>query len=271
MDGIGAVVEVALGTASHDVIPNPLGREHRLRQIVEAEVGVQRLGNIQVFKHLDCADAKPLLHIGCGRVLDQREDAVAHRVFALIDKEAVLYDNAPLLAGEQVGHAPLFAPAFDVVELLAVAGAFGAVVQPGKDRVLLFERAVHARVSFVGFLEALCGFVGIPPIVLRERLDLLVGHPLLVDEPLQRIAGPAIHRVDFAAEGARKDLEQVNVAGRNDLFPLWLALRLAALLVEFPVTHARHTIARAHDVDALERRNDGALNVQLRRRHEEVV
>ena len=271
MDGIGAVVEVALGTASHDVIPNPLGREHRLRQIVEAEVGVQRLGNIQVFKHLDCADAKPLLHIGCGRVLDQREDAVAHRVFALIDKEAVLYDYAPLLAGEQVGHAPLFAPAFDVVELLAVAGAFGAVVQPGKDRVLLFERAVHARVSFVGLLEALCGFVGIPPIVLRERLDLLVCHPLLIDEPLQRIAGPAVHRVDFAAEGARKDLEQVNIAGCNDLFPLGLALRLAALLVEFPVTHARHTIARAHDVDALERRNDGALNVQLRRRHEEVV
>ena len=251
MDGIGAVVEVALGAAGHDVIPNPLGREHRLRQIVEAEVGVQRLGDIQVFQHLDCADAKPLLHIGGGCVFDQRKDAIAHRVLALIDKEAVLYDNAPLFAGEQVGHAPLLAPALDVVELLAVAGSFWAVVQPGKDRVLLFERAIHAGVRFVGFLEALGGFVGIPPIVLRERLDLLVGHPLLIDEPLQRIAGPAIHRVDFAAEGAWKDLEHVNVAGCNDLFPLGLALRLAYLRVQLAVTHARHPVARTHDVDAL--------------------
>ena len=42
VDGVWAVVEVALGAAGHNVVSNPLGREHRLRQIVEAEVGVQR-------------------------------------------------------------------------------------------------------------------------------------------------------------------------------------------------------------------------------------
>ena len=160
-------------------------------------------------------------------------------------------------------HAPLLAPPLDVVELLAEGLPLGAVVQAGEDGVLLLEGAVHGGFRLGGFLEALGGFARVPAVVLLERLDLLVGHPLLVDEPFQRVAAPAVHRVDLAAQRARENLEHVHVAGGNHFLPL-ATLALA-------VADARHPVARPHDVHALERRNDVPLDVELVRSHEKVV